>query len=83
MGDDAAQVLLLPRAAGAAAARHPASGALLLASVSQTEWQSASWLRLRRQWAGEGITVLATATEGSVHLRLGTDGRLRRRSLGL
>jgi competence protein ComEC len=81
--DDAAQLLLLPRAAAAAAARHPASSALLLASVSQAEWQSAAWRRLRQQWGGEGITVLATATEGSVHLRIGTDGRLRRRSLGL
>ena len=80
---EAAQLLVLPRAAGAAAAHRPARGALLLASVSQTEWQSASWLRLRRQWAGEGVAVLATATEGSVHLRLDADGRLRRRSVGL
>jgi competence protein ComEC len=78
-----AHLLLLPRSASAAAARHPAADTLLLASVSQQEWDSASWLRLRRQWTGEGITVLATATEGNVHLRIGADGRLRRRSLGL
>lgn len=80
---ESAQLLLLPRAAGFAAIRRPIPGTLLLASVSGSEWQSAAWLKLRRQWAGEGITVLATASEGSVHLRMGTDGRLRRRFLGL
>jgi hypothetical protein len=81
--DDSAQMLLLPRSAGFAAMRKPIPGTLLLASLSRSEWQSASWLKLRRQWAGEGIAVLATAAEGSVHLRIGTDGRLRRRSLRL
>jgi competence protein ComEC len=76
---DSAQLLLLPRAAGSAALRKPIPGSLLLATVSGSEWESAAWARLRRQWAGEGITVLATASEGSVHLRLGADGRLRRR----
>jgi hypothetical protein len=76
-------VILLPRAAGAAAQRQPTPGTLLLASVSATEWQSAAWQRLRRQRASEGMAILATAAEGSVHLRIGADGRLRRRSLGL
>ncbi|MEO8315984.1 MAG: ComEC/Rec2 family competence protein, partial [Pseudomonadota bacterium] len=76
-------VLLVPRSASAAAAHQPVAGMLLLASVSLSEWESAAWSRLRRQWAGEGITVLATAIEGSVRLRIGADGRLRRRSLRL
>jgi competence protein ComEC len=80
---DEAKWLLLPRSAGAAATRKAGPGALLLASVSESEWESAAWLRLRRQWAGAGITALATASEGSVHLRIGSDGRLRRRFLRL
>jgi competence protein ComEC len=67
---DTAQLLLLPRAAGAAAMRRPGPDTLLLASVSQSEWESAGWLRLRRQWAGMGMAMLATAVEGSVHLRM-------------
>jgi hypothetical protein len=82
-GEGTQLLLLLPRSAGAAAMRQPSATALVLASVSATEWQSAAWLRLRRQWAGEGITVLATAAEGSMQLRIGADGPLRRRVLRL
>ncbi len=75
---DEAQVLLLPRSAGAAARRKPAAGALLLASVSDTEWDSSSWLRLRRQWASGGNAVLATAAEGNLQLRFNAEGEVRR-----
>jgi competence protein ComEC len=77
-GTDEPQLLLVPRAASAAALQSPAPGALLLASVSGSEWQSAAWLRLRRQWAGDGVAVLATAAEGNLRLRLTTDGRVHR-----
>ncbi|MEO6081062.1 MAG: ComEC/Rec2 family competence protein [Steroidobacteraceae bacterium] len=73
-----ARLLLLPRAASAAAQRKPALDTLLLASVSQSEWQSASWLQLRRKWASDGFVVLATAAEGSVRLRISADGRVHR-----
>ncbi len=75
---DATRVLLLPRAAGAASQRSPAAGTLLLASVSEAEWQSTGWLRLRRQWASGGHAVLATAEEGNLHLRFAADGKVRR-----
>jgi competence protein ComEC len=75
-GDEA--LALLPRAASAATLARPGPGALLLASVSDSEWQSDAWLRLRRQWAGDGIPVLATAAEGDLRLRIRADGRVRR-----
>ncbi len=75
---DDTQVLLLPRSASAAAQRKPGPGTLLLASVSPAEWQSASWLRLRRQWADDGLAVLATAAEGSLQLHITADGQVRR-----
>lgn len=71
-------ILMLPRTASAAAQRNPGPGTLLLASVSRSEWQAESWLRLRRQWSGAGIAVLATATEGDVRLRIDADGKVAR-----
>ena len=72
------KAMLLPRSAGAAAALRPAADALLLASVSRAEWASPAWLRLRQQWAGAGVVVLATAVEGELRLRVDSDGRVRR-----
>jgi hypothetical protein len=71
-------VLVLPRTASAAGRLHVPPGAVLVASVSAREWESAGWQRLRQQWAGSGAAVLSTSTAGSIRLQLTADGRLRR-----
>lgn len=71
-------VLILPRAASAAAMHRPAAGSVLLATVSSVEWNSAAWRRLRRKYSDEGLAVLATASEGDMQLRMDAEGQVRR-----
>lgn len=74
------QLLLLPRAAGAVQRLAPANGAVLLASLSATEWNSPAWQRQRERLLGAGHALLSTASGGRLRLKLGAAG-IRRRAL--
>jgi competence protein ComEC len=77
-GSVGGDVMLLPRAASAAARVHAPPGAVLVASLSANEWESASWQRLRQQWASSGAVTLTTGTAGGIRLQMTADGRLHR-----
>jgi competence protein ComEC len=76
-GDPLVQVL--PRRAREAVAviEQSPAGALLLASLSSTEWQSAGWQALRES-RGSSRVLWTTANEGDIRLVLHADGRLAR-----
>lgn len=71
---------LLPRAAGTVQKMSPAPGTVLLASVSRAEWDSPAWQRQRERLLASGSTLMSTAAQGRVRLKLG-DGGVRRRLL--
>jgi len=74
-----AVVQVLPRRARDAAAvlERSAAGALLLASLSSTEWQSAGWRALRDS-RDSGHVLWTTANQGDLRLVLRGDGQLVR-----
>jgi len=78
-GPGHAIVQVLPRRARDAAAvlEQSAAGALLLASLSSSEWQSAGWRTLRDSRDG-GHVLWTTANQADLRLVLRADGQLVR-----
>jgi hypothetical protein len=74
-----ALVQVLPRRARDAAAvfGQASAGALLLASLSSTEWRSAGWRALRESRGGSHV-LWTTANQGDLRLVLRADGQLAR-----
>ncbi len=75
----AAAALLLPRAAGSTGRLSVQPGQLLLGSLSRSEWESPAWQRQRVRLATGGATVLVTARDGRLRLRLDAAGIRQRR----
>jgi competence protein ComEC len=77
-----AELIVLPRSPQVSAAAlnvSRSSEAWLVASVSEREWQSRNWRGLREQAATRGLSIIATATQGTRYWLASATGRISER----
>jgi competence protein ComEC len=76
------ELIVLPRRAQVAAAAlnlSQSSKTWLVASLSEREWQSTNWRAVREQAAARGMSVIATATQGTTYWLASASGRISER----